>query len=248
MPTLTINVATWIVIASRSEPWTVSIIAEWLDRLRGGGILVLDEIDKIGTAADSSEWSRYVRLELHDVAQGIIPVATRLPIEETRVSSNPDPIGSLRASLEKKLREQVLILGCGAWQAAWRTNGKAIGFTGSADSLLAEAPSREQILKSIDPELRQRFRDELVLLPPMTPGDYLDIARQFASKVPKEALPAWELRLDASIERAAAGCLGMRAFEELLLEALIISGQGDGKGLPVREELRPPRLPSPSIW
>src|SRR5690606_14930802 len=48
LPVLVINVATWVITAAKSEPWTISTIAEWLDRLPpGGGVLALDEIDKL---------------------------------------------------------------------------------------------------------------------------------------------------------------------------------------------------------
>lgn len=251
IPCLVINVATWVITASRSEPWTMSSIAEWVDRLQGGGVLVLDEIDKIDSPA---EWTRYVRLEIHDVLDGIIPAATKLPIDPPADADFPVPVDTVggtmtfREILAKKLREEVMVIGCGAWQSAWKANGRAMGFSGSSVPMLPEPPTREQLLASIDAELRQRFRDEVVLLPTMMPTDYSEVARDLARKIPAELLPAWRKELGAALRRAADGSLGMRALEELLLRALLLSGAGrESEYLSEPQALKPAREPE-NLW
>lgn len=252
LPVLVINVATWVITAAKSEPWTISTIAEWIDRLPlGGGVLALDEIDKLQSAA---EWTRYVRLEIHDLLDGVISAAAKLPIDPANDADVPIPIDTeggtrtFREELAQRLRERVFVLGCGAWQSAWRANSRSMGFNSGSSPALATPPSREQILADIDPELRQRFRDEAILLPTMMPEDYANVARDIARIIPVELLPAWKKELGRVLRRAADGSLGMRALEELLLKALLLSGAGSEPGGEVElQELRPPR-PEPSIW
>ena len=77
--TLVINVSSWVVLSAKNEPWTYSEICSWLDANgSAGGILVLDEIDKLTSNGDTS-WLNHIILEIHDLLDGIIPLAARLP-------------------------------------------------------------------------------------------------------------------------------------------------------------------------
>ncbi|MBK1815729.1 ATP-binding protein [Luteolibacter yonseiensis] len=246
IPSLVINVAAWMIAGSRGDPWTISLIADWLDRLPGAGVLVLDEIDKLQSP---SEWTRNVRLEIHDLLDGVLPVATKLPIESLPAESFPQGSGKdQKAELERTLRERVMIMGCGAWQSAWRGNARTLGFNSSKELFLPEPPTKEQILAEIDAELRQRFRDEIVLLSPMLPADYAHVAKDIARQIPQELIPAWNKEIGGVLRRAADGFLGMRAIEELLLKAMLLAGKGkEPDKSPEPQSLKPPR-PEPSIW
>jgi len=246
IPTLVINVATWMIVGARTEQWTVSLIADWLDRLPGAGVLVMDEIDKLQSP---SEWTRNARLEIHDLLDGVLPAATKLPIESLPAESFPQGTGKdQREELERTLRERVMIIGCGAWQSAWRGNARSMGFQPGGNPLLPEPPSREQILQAIDPELRQRFRDEIVLLPTMLPEDYARVAGEIANQIPTELIPAWNKEIGGVLRRAADGSLGMRALEELLLKAMLLSGKGkEPDKNPEPQRLKSPR-PEPELW
>jgi hypothetical protein len=241
VPVLVINVATWLIIASRAETWTVSIIADWVDRLPGGGLLVLDEIDKLQL---DSEWARYVRLEIHDLLDGRFPAATAFPEElPADLQSGAE---SRLSGLSLRLRDRVMVIGCGAWQSAWHQSSKTVGFNGGNFEFIPQAPTRQQMLQSIDSELRQRFRDEIAVLSPMGRADYEIVAESLEQKIPLQILPAWQEARAAAMARASEGMLGMRAFEELLLEAMVSSGFGS-QVQPQNEKLRAPR-PPPSIW
>lgn len=246
IPTLVVNVATWMIAGSRADPWTISQIADWLDRLPGAGVLVLDEIDKINLP---NEWTRNVRVEIHDLLDGVLPAATKLPIESLPAESFPQGSGiDQKEELERILRERVMVIGCGAWQSAWRGNARTLGFAPGTKSILPEPPTREQILQEIDPELRQRFRDEIVLLPTMLPADYARVAGDIARQIPPDLLPAWQKEIGGVLRRAADGSLGMRALEELLLQAMLLSGKGREPGEnPKSQPLKPPR-PEPQLW
>ncbi len=251
LPVLIINVATWVITAARSEPWTLTTISEWLDRLPpGGGVLALDEIDKLQS---DSDWMRYVRLEIHDLLDGVIPASAKLPIDPVADADIPVPSDTgggtmtFREELSMKLRDRVMILGAGAWQSAWRSNARAMGFIDDAQPL-PSPPTREQILSAIDPELRQRFRDEVILLPTMMPEDYKRVAKDISRRIPADLLPAWNKEIGRVLRQAADGSLGMRALEELLLKALVLSGAGAEPGGVVESQtLKPPR-PEPGIW
>ncbi|MEO8615227.1 MAG: ATP-binding protein [Luteolibacter sp.] len=222
LPCLVINVATWVIIAARSEPWTWTVICEWLNDIECG-VLVLDEADKL---TGDSDWGRYARLEIHDLLDGIVPASAKLPDVSDGEFHFETPSFSTshidRATLAKRLRERVMVIGCGAWQSAWRENARPMGFsTGAATQ--PEPPTREQILGSINAELRQRFRDEVSLLPPMSLEDYETVAQTIITRIPMEFRQEWRNHLGAALGKAFEGTLGMRVFEELLLMAMVLS-------------------------
>ena len=225
---LVVNVSSWVVLSARNEPWTFSLICEWLGTLDGkGGILVLEEIDKLTNGEAQSTnggWLSFIRLEMHDLLDGIIPHAARLPSvpsdELWEVPSTETPDSLQRDVLSKCLRDRVFIVACGAWQHAYRSNSRRIGFGSGTNE--SEPPSREQILKSIEPELRQRFRSEVGWLPPLALSDYLTVSTKIANRISDPRIrSAWTRLSGPAIEEAVAGCLGMRIFEELMLAAVL---------------------------
>jgi len=220
LPVLRINVSSWVVLSARNEPWTFSSIVQWVNSLQGGsGILVLDEADKL---QGTGEWVSCIRHEAHDLLDGVIPLATKMPTAPADEPwGMPDPPMFVeRALLEKRLRERVFILACGAWQSAWRGNSRKLGF--SLVESAVEPPTCEQILQSIEPELRQRFRHEVCWLPPMTRSDYHAVSVGIADRIRNpRARRAWNRLAGNAIEQALAAGLGMRVFEELMLSVLL---------------------------
>ena len=220
---LVVNVSSWVVLSARNEPWTYSSICQWLDSLQDdGGILVLDEICALDNATDP--WIGHVRQEVQQLLDGIIPLAARMPSlppkDGWETTSDAPSEWVQRETLARRLRDRVFLLACGAWQHAWRSNFRQIGY-GSGPSAL-EPPSREQILTAIEPELRQRFRNEIGWLPPMTIADYLSVSAKIASQISDQRIrTAWNRLAGPAIDEAVAGGLGMRVFEELMLAALL---------------------------
>ena len=240
LPCLVLNVGSWVLISHRSEAWTWTHIVEWLASLQNGGVLVLDEIDK---CSGGSEWSNYLRLEIHDLLDSVIQIAVPLPktiddfLQENILTEPPAP--QARGSLEKVLRERVMVIGCGAWQSAWRGNSHQMGFSTCKTETPSDPPSRAQILESIEPELRQRFRDSIILMNPMSKDDYLCVAKSIEQIIPHHVIPAWAYLAEDAIQRAIDNTLGMRIFEELLLQAMVMSREGRERK---REGFRGPRL------
>jgi ATP-dependent protease Clp ATPase subunit len=242
---LRLNMASWILIGSKSDEWTWMTIVEWLSELTTGGVLILDEIDKLSSESTTSEYMRFIRLELHDILDSKIPPQLKIELEEGRSASSPSYWQNIdRMAIANTLKERVLIIGCGTFQQSWIANQKpvqTIGFNGADKKEKPQKeppkpPSREQILKGIDPELRQRFRDEISILPTMTREDYVHVANQIISKLPLEYRDAWNENLEDAIGRAIQGTLGIRIFEELLLKAMVVSQRRE----------KPGRIPVPS--
>jgi hypothetical protein len=122
--------------------------------------------------------------------------------------------------LTTRLRNKVFVLGCGAWQSAWTGNSRKIGFEGEASN--SEKPSRFQVLDSISPEIRQRFRDDVCWLEPMRLDDYETVSSQISRALTNPGMrKVWKRLAQPAIERAVAGGLGMRIFEELMLLVLL---------------------------
>ena len=244
LPILVLNVGSWVLLSHKSESWTWTHIVDWISSLSGGGILVLDEIDK---CAGGSEWSNYLRLEIHSLLDAVIDTTIPLPsqvneflLENPWTEALDQTAPQVRGCLEKVLRERVMVIGCGAWQSAWRGNARQMGFSNSGTESIPEPPSREQILASIEPELRQRFRDSIILMNPMTKADYLHVAGSIENIIPHYFLPAWRCLIPDAIQQAVERTLGMRAFEELLLQAMVMS-----RDVPLtkREVIRKPGFP-----
>lgn len=244
LPSLVLNVGSWVLISQKSEAWTWTHIVDWVANLQSGGVLVLDEIDK---CAGGSEWSNYLRLEIHDLLDSVIQISVPLPnkmndyLMENLWSEAPEQTTQqARSCLEKALRERVMVIGCGAWQSAWRGNARQLGFSNGGTETPPEPPSREQILASIEPELRQRFRNSIILMHPMSKADYFCVAKSIEKIIPHHVLPAWTHLVGDAIQQAVESTLGMRVFEELLLQAMVMSRDGP---IMKREIFREPRLP-----
>lgn len=237
LPSLLINVSSWVILSAKNEPWTASTICDWLDSLdSGGGILAFDEIDKLQSESD---WKSYIRLEVHDFLDSVIPLVARVPaqpFDDTWGCATKAELQT-RTMLTARLMNNVFVLGCGAWQAAWSGNSRKIGFEGEFSS--PEKPSRLQILDSISPEIRQRFRDEICWLEPMRTDEYESVSNQIAQALNDPAMrKTWNRLAKPAIQRAVAGGLGMRIFEELMLSVLLES--------PTHPVHEPPKRHSPA--
>jgi len=70
-PVMLLNVSNWQPLGSREHTNTWTSILEFI-KTNENGIIVLDELDKL----DSNEsWISYIRLEIHDLLDAVIPAA-----------------------------------------------------------------------------------------------------------------------------------------------------------------------------
>jgi hypothetical protein len=91
----------------------------------------------------------------------------------------------------------------------------------------------------MQPELRQRFRDQICWLPPMSGQDYHAVSDRIAAALPDPRMREVWNRLSAPmIRRAIDGGLGMRVYEELMLAVLL-----ESPGQPVQPPQTRPSFP-----
>lgn len=234
---MVLNCSSWQPNGSRSELHTWEVVAGFIND-HAHGIIVLDEIDKIN---GSSEWNGYIRLEIHDLLDGVIPAQTDLPdrkltreeaIEKKKKDDSiweensgdftwgdDDSEKVDREHLEQKLKDNFMIVGAGAWQHLWEMKDRpTMGFTGSSETPMKE-PSQEQIRTSIYPEVLKRFRSEILIIPPMTESDYREAAKATVSSISETQARRFRNQFEKNLKTAIKTQQGMRWFEELLLDA-----------------------------
>jgi hypothetical protein len=167
-----------------------------------------------------------------ELLDGNIPISVHIPSIVGPWDELPDEIKPRvdRSVLEQKLRDRVMILGCGAWQSLWTKAANMIGFA-SDEGKNGQPPSSQEILSGIDPEFRRRFRSEVAFLFPMTREDYQLVASQLLEKLPTIAQAQWNQLAPKAIDKALAESLGMRVFEELLLDSMILEKAAYNKEL-----------------
>ena len=89
-------------------------------------------------------------------------------------------------------------------------------------TIVWKSPTREEILSSLEPDLRQRFRDEIPFFAPMRRDDYHQFAKEGAKQNPPGTRAAWQHLIGPAVDEAVEGMLGMRVFKELLLKAMML--------------------------
>ena len=152
-------------------------------------------------------------------------------IQSEEEEDEDDGTGSvlkLRKKLTGRLRNNMFIVGGGAWQNHWEKKKKP-GRAARMDEIeeYDEAinkplePSHDDLKKSIQPELLKRFSSKIIIMEPMTKQDYLDQVAQFAETLPIECQGLYTKLATEKAEQAHKNMIGMRFFEEILTETLI---------------------------
>lgn len=168
------NVSNWCPMGARGVP-TFPALIRWIHSVKAG-IIFLDEIDKLFS---QSEYSICIRTEIFSLLDLVVPNTAVATVSDL----HSDPFeGQLSADdrqllakilVEEKLRNRIFILAAGAWQECWEERKtKPIGFLEEKDR--GDEPiDRKALLKTIAPELLQRFRREVYHLEPMSERDHL---------------------------------------------------------------------------
>ena len=216
------NVANWMIMGSRSDTPTFASLVTWVSE-RQSGIIILDELDKL---TGTSDWTNSCRLEIHELLDFRVPeAAVSTPgssLHEERSGDTTKNLrrGAIKKDVEEKLRNNFFIIGAGAWQAAWQENRQENRHeAGSGDpSPAAGRIDNKQMLRSVTPEIRQRFRNDVCFLEPMSKSDYLSVAASIMHRLPKTLLPKFLAAWTPAVEIAVDECLGMRMIEEVLAD------------------------------
>lgn len=212
------NVANWMVMGSRGDTPTFASLVTWVSE-RKSGIIVLDELDKLTGVSD---WTNSCRLEIHELLDFRVPeAAISTPGSSDFEERSGDTTkrlrrGSIKKDVEEKLRNNFFIVGAGAWQAAWYENLQRVG--SDDPSPVAGRIDNKQMLRSVTPEIRQRFRHDVSFLAPMKKSDYQSVAASIMHGLPKTLVPKFLAACTPAIEIAIEECLGMRVFEEVLAD------------------------------
>lgn len=86
-------------------------------------------------------------------------------------------------------------------------------------TMVWKSPTREEILSSLEPELRQRFLEQISFVAPMRRDDYHQFAKEVAKQIPPGTRAAWQHLIGPAVDEAVEGMLRIRVFEEPLLKA-----------------------------
>ncbi len=179
------------------------------------GIIFIDEVDK---ATGTGDWAMYIRLELFSLLDHRIP--PNIEIEDI----DADQDGDLKrqkylAAAQQKLPNSFLVIGAGAFQELneARTAG-AIGFGPRTDG---GALNLEELAHVLPRELTNRFRAQLIQLPSLQRGCYLDMLETTAQRFTDSRLAATYLSIGRqTVDQAVANQQGIRWLEEILLDAV----------------------------
>lgn len=212
------NVANWMVMGSRSDTPTFASLVTWVSE-RKSGIIILDELDKL---TGTSDWTNSCRLEIHELLDFRVPeAAVSTPGSSLHEERSGDATknlrrGAIKKDVEEKLRHNFFVIGAGAWQAAWQEIRHEAG--SDENSAATGRIGNKQMLRSVTPEIRQRFRNDVCFLGPMTKSDYQTVAASIMTRIPKTLLPKFLAAWTPAVEIAVDECLGMRMVEEVLAD------------------------------
>lgn len=217
LPLLDVEYANWVVTGagSRGGMHTLHLVYQFVQR-HTRGIVVLDEVDKIGTDQETSDWTRSVHLEAFSLLdKRILPGV----IEGT----DPEGVPRFRMTAEEiqaRLLRGHLIVGAGAWQHLWRKPPSA-GF-GTREDRTAELPTYRELIQTIRPEILNRFNGKLLFLPPLSRLDYQSLVEETLPCLPEDFRSLISQAAFATVDQAVEMQKGFRWIEELVAEAIRI--------------------------
>jgi hypothetical protein len=226
LPLLRLEFANWIVVGARSRGalQTLQLLYRFIDRYPKG-IIAIDEIDKLGTDS-TSEWTRAVHCELFSVLdRRILPGI----IEGAEQSDDSTPFAFRPEDIALKFAREFLVIGSGAWQDTWR--GPIVsGFSSTSECNVT--PTYAELLQSIRPEIRNRFRSEILYLGPLTRADYESLIEEAVDRLPAEFAPLMRKAAAISLDEALETQKGYRWIEELVTAAIRILRVSKAQKLP----------------
>lgn len=162
-PVLTINVSAWMILGCRETP-TWNRIAEFYKENDSSKnfLIILDELDKVW-GMDS--WTRYLRVEIFSLMDGMLPVG---------VSDDISP------RFIQKCLKNTLVMGCGAFQDAFDEK-PSLGFNPQD----AAPKSSHDLAKHIPREVVNRFDSEILVMPDLKRSDYEKMLEEMISEMPE---------------------------------------------------------------
>ena len=230
LPLLDVEYANWVVTGAgtRGGMHTLRLVYAFVQR-HTRGIVVLDEVDKIGTDQETSDWTRSVHLEVFSLLDRRILAGV---IEAT----DPEGLPRFRMTAEEiqtRLLRGHLIVGAGAWQHLWRKT-PLVGFGGGEDRSV-ELPTYRELIQRIRPEILNRFNSKLLFLPPLSRLDYQSLVEETLRSLPESFRPLIRQAARATLDEAVETQKGFRWVEELVAQAIRIVRTSEPKKTLVQE-------------
>lgn len=202
-----INVSSWIILGARETP-TWNGLQQWLSEIQPGrpAVVVLDELDKIW---GEDSWTRYLRAELFSLMDG-----RRMPMNGFSLDVEDEESVADAANRTDSNFKNLLIVGCGAFQGVFDQK-PGMGFRSEMELTKGAA----HLSKNLQPELVNRFSQEILSLPVLTRHDYEEMISQIIPLLYSD-LAAEVARIAPSrIERALGDKASARFAENLVSEA-----------------------------
>lgn len=197
----------WLVRGCKEGTPTITQVGVFVESNQRG-IIHVDELDKVGKPQSGSDWMRSVNVELYNLIDGR-PTASDDSIEST----------NWPGSLQKKFRQHFLVIGTATFQQLFQSRPQP-GFISDA---LNAGTWGEQIQKrlrrqeEISIELLERFNDNLIIIPPLTKAEAVQIL-ELINDTPPYLFRLPRTELDKLANQAVESGSNMRFFEELITE------------------------------
>jgi len=176
-----------------------------------GLVVLLDEIDKIGT---ESSWNGYLRTEIFSLLDLKIPQGITCNDD----GDQPDQISLERA--QDALANRTLILSAGAFQNIWEHRSRpALGFC--EQKHIDEQTDLTHLVGTLPRELTNRFRNKLVVLPQLVEADYRRMLEMVGASMPAYLRETFFRLGNQRIPEALHCRQGCRFIEELILDVVM---------------------------
>ncbi|HTF93968.1 MAG TPA: AAA family ATPase, partial [Verrucomicrobiae bacterium] len=215
LPLLDAEYANWVVTGAgaRGGMHTLRLIYTFVQRY-AQGIIVLDEIDKIGTD-QASDWTRSVHLEVFALLDKRVLSGV---IEGGDPNENSPRFRMTGEEIEARLLRGHLVIGAGAWQYLWRRVPSA-GFA-EVDEPASQLPTYKELVEVIRPEILNRFNSKVLFLPPLSRLDYRSLVEETLLSLPENFRPIMREAALATLDQAVEMQKGFRWIEELVGHAI----------------------------
>lgn len=218
-PFLAVSATDWVLIgcSNRGAINTWPAIAHFLhaNRKKEGVVILIDEVHH---AYGDGAWERFTRVELHSLFDLRLPcgLSANLDGEDADHPLSPKDL----SEIEEVLANRTIIIGAGAFQELWEKND-ATPIRFHQKEQAPELPTLKTLTRTLPTELINRFRSELLILPPLVLGDYKLMLETMAQKVPSYLRETF-LRLGhARLSEVTRLRHGTRFLEELMLDTLL---------------------------
>lgn len=215
LPLLDLEYAGWVVTGanSRGGAHTLRLAYNFVQR-HARGIICLDEVDKLGSAQETSDWTRCVHLEVFSLLDRRVLAGV---VEGADPSDDAPRFRMKSEEIQSRLRHGHLVVGAGAWQHLWRRVPAAgFGQTEPAPQL----PAYNELAELIRPEVLNRFHSQVLFLPPLARADYESLVQEILPELPESFRPIITEAARVTVAQAVATQKGFRWIEELVGHAI----------------------------